>query len=930
MMKWTIQIFISSPEDVRPERLIVERVIARLGREFTYHFKLVPVLWEREPLLATEHFQIGITPPSKTDIAVVILWSRLGTLLPSDEFAGPISGGAVTGTEWEFEDAVAAYKNTGRPELLLYRKCAPVFASLEDEEDFERQREQKHRVEEFLRKWFLDEETGTFKAASHTFERTDQFEVILEEHLRRLLQDRLGPETESNETSIRWHQGSPYRGLESFDVEHAPIFFGRTRARNELRELLVRQSARGCAFVMVLGASGSGKSSLVKAGLIPDITLPGMVGLVGMCRYGVCRPSDHKHGPLYALASAFFQPTGLPELENLEFDVEDIVGLLAKAPEHLPISQGLRMARNYENLTDRAETRFCLVVDQLEEIFTLEHVDPEERRLFFFALDALARSGIAWIVVTMRSDYFHQLDSIPPELSISDTGSRYMLHPPNAGELGQLIRQPALEAGLRFEHHTERGLSLDEVIRTAVGENLYALPLIEFLLEQLWHMRTSSGELTFAAYEHLDGLEGALGKRAEEEFQRLTINEQRHFPRVLRLLVYVSRGEQAILATRSVPLEMFEQHSVERRIVQQFLQPEVRLLVASGNVGTVNIRITHEALLTHWERAANQLAGDFHDLEVRSRLEEAASVWVAAKDSDKPSLLLNPGFPLSEALDLLDRREEEFGQPTNEYVRVSEVTSKRSARRKTRNTRRIAAGMFSLAIVSLMFALFGNIQRQEAIKQRNEALEMESFALSSLARREAATGNYHDALILALSSVPSNIDHPTRPLVGEALGTLYHTLFNLPRMWRLPVKFVWLPYTTTRINYAAFNRDSSQIITAGAEGAKIWSVSDRRLIRQFGRKENPAIFAKLSDDGYRAVLSYMGGMVRIWKVNTSKEVAELKGHKRDVTIANFSSDGRFIVTGSKDGTARGMECAKRRGTYVPSRNPWVADIKCSV
>ena len=107
--KPTMRVFISSPADVRPERLKAEQIIARLGREFAYQMHVEAVLWEREPLVATHHFQDpeNIPQPRGMGIVVVIVWSRLGVLLPQDRFCGAVSGGPVTGTEWEFEDALA-------------------------------------------------------------------------------------------------------------------------------------------------------------------------------------------------------------------------------------------------------------------------------------------------------------------------------------------------------------------------------------------------------------------------------------------------------------------------------------------------------------------------------------------------------------------------------------------------------------------------------------------------------------------------------------------------------------------------------------------------------------------------------------------------------------------------------------------------------
>jgi hypothetical protein len=416
-----LQVFISSPADVRPERLIAQRVVQRLDREFAAHFRIDPVLWEREPLVATEHFQTLITPPHETDIVIVILWSRLGVPLPADK-RGPITGRPVTGTEWEFEDAVASYRARKQPDLLLYRKQSDVSTSLSDRAEIQRRLEQIDLVEDFMQRWFRDEGTGGSAAASWSFKTATEFEEILETHLRELLVRRV--EGATKESDIRWHQGSPFRSLHSFELEHAPVFFGRTRARNELRELLARQSAQGCAFVLVLGASGSGKSSLVKAGLLPDLLLPGMIGKVALCRYAQYRPGDRPGDLIGALASAILSPTALPELIELQYDETSLAAVLGgpSAQAALPLRQGLTKAAETTRLTEVAQARLLLIIDQLEELFTQEGLATESREAFIETLSALARSGYVWVVATMRSDFFDRLERLPALATLSTSG----------------------------------------------------------------------------------------------------------------------------------------------------------------------------------------------------------------------------------------------------------------------------------------------------------------------------------------------------------------------------------------------------------------------------------------------------------------------------------------------------------------------------
>jgi hypothetical protein len=139
---------------------------------------------------------------------------------------------------------------------------------------------------------------------------------------------------------MRWAEASV---ILSFDFEHAPVFFGRTRARNELRELLARREVARCAFVLVLGASGSGKSSLVKAALLPDLMLHGMIGRVALARWALLRSSDASADLVGGLAAALLGETALPELSALHYAQPELTALLREAPGRAtpPLRQAL-------------------------------------------------------------------------------------------------------------------------------------------------------------------------------------------------------------------------------------------------------------------------------------------------------------------------------------------------------------------------------------------------------------------------------------------------------------------------------------------------------------------------------------------------------------------------------------------------------------
>lgn len=180
------QIFISSPGDVIPERRTLKTVVGRLNEEFSGRAYLIPILWEEEPLLASDTFQAQIHPPRETDIYIGILWSRIGSPLP-ETILRKDGSRYDSGTAFEFEDALTGFQETGSPEILLYRKSGAPTISLDDRSNVIDRLEQIDLLKAYIDRWLIAED-GSYIGAFHMFADTEEFEVMAEMHLRKLVE----------------------------------------------------------------------------------------------------------------------------------------------------------------------------------------------------------------------------------------------------------------------------------------------------------------------------------------------------------------------------------------------------------------------------------------------------------------------------------------------------------------------------------------------------------------------------------------------------------------------------------------------------------------------------------------------------------------------------------------------------------------------
>src|SRR6266403_5113811 len=311
----TIRVFVSSTGDVQKERHVAERGMRSIAAEFNLPVSDSYAIFQRlaeenggpenggpkteqdnhSPLVLCPHFlehqrlqldagyQGAIPNTAEFDLVISILWSRLGTLL-APTLKMPDGSAPGSGTEYEIGWALdQAHKNRGVPQLRVYHNCSKPTPPLEPKEEREVFLRQWDSVQEFFGRWETNSERD-FAGVFNKYCNLQEFEELFRGHFRDFLLGQLGQEASQkllNRKVRRW-KSSPFRGLNVFDFEHAPVFHGRTRAIGRVLEALEAQVRAQRPFVLVVGASGSGKSSLVRAGVLPLLTRPGTVEGIGL------------------------------------------------------------------------------------------------------------------------------------------------------------------------------------------------------------------------------------------------------------------------------------------------------------------------------------------------------------------------------------------------------------------------------------------------------------------------------------------------------------------------------------------------------------------------------------------------------------------------------------------------------------------------
>ena len=339
-------------------------------------------------------------------------------------------------------------------------------------------------LEAFWGRWFRDEK-GHFTAGFDTFDTSKDFGEKLKRHLRLWLERRIKRTTWS--ISLK---GSPYHRLESFDPDHADVFFGRRRAIRQVIARLQTRAIEGCAFLVVVGMSGAGKSSMVKAGVVPWLTNGFVASDVDAWRHCILRCDLILDDPALHLARALSDPDCLPELAEGDYgDPEILAKLMREAPSSAaaPIVSALRRAgeamRARMKLDRVGKVQLVMVFDQLEALLL---GPPASRELLVALMDTLARSGAIAVIATLRSDYYPEFQANPGLMALKTDGASFDLAPPNVLEINEIIEGTARAAGLGLQQDGEQDLA---AMLNKAAAKPGSLPLLEFTLASLFDDR---------------------------------------------------------------------------------------------------------------------------------------------------------------------------------------------------------------------------------------------------------------------------------------------------------------------------------------------------------------------------------------------------------------------------------------------------------
>lgn len=732
----------------------------------------------------------------------------------------------------------------------------------------------------------------------------------------------------------------PYRGLLVFETEHAGLFFGRAARTDWLLQALrpARDGAPATRFLAIVGASGSGKSSLARAGLLAAL------------HDGRLADSQHwpqlllKPGaqPLNSLVVALTAGLKLPR------SPVDLQAELAAHPNalHLACRQAL--------YGQPVERRVVLLVDQFEETFSLCS-DETQRRAFIDNLlgAATAADGQVLLLLTLRDDFYGKCAPYP-RLAAAIAESQCLLGPMNATELREAIEQPALRCG----GSVEPGLT-ELLLRDAAGQ-AGSLPLLEHALRRLWEI-SPDRRLRLADYQAMNGLAGALQQWAEACYEGFSPQQQEQCRFILMRLVQPGAGTAD--SRRRAPLAEFAEQPQAAAVLHALVQ--ARLITtqaehgATPTGGEAHAEVAHEALIRGWNRLREWVEQDREALRLQHALAQGARDW---QQNGRGEDWLLAGARLqaaeewlaghSSAASALECAFIQAGLERRDWQRQEREAQQQRELEQERKNAELARRLTRLALAGLLIAgclagwgwyeqqqrttsLFDSLLTHAALLARGQdyaAAEAKLQASRKLDSEIPAARRHARNLLAGFTRLLGGAPEFTYPAAGAALtGSV-----------ALSPDGRWLAAAGERGTLLLYNRAGGQLVqplkghdvaaddvwaavfhpsqpwlySAGEDGQIIrWALSkDGQSATELQRwSADSQVWAlALTPDGATLASGHSDGKIRVWRAADGTLLKTLEGH--NLAIANFglafSPDGTRLVSAGYDETVRLWDWAK--------------------
>lgn len=661
---------------------------------------------------------------------------------------------------------------------------------------------------------------------------------------------------------------NPYKGLRAFSESDAQDFFGREAF---VERLIRRLNDRGAAasFLAVAGASGTGKSSVIKAGLLPALAKGALPG------------SDN-----WFISSMI---PGATPLNNLEQALRGkALNARADLGEMLRNPDGYGLFRALEEQVlpdDGGQTQFVLYIDQFEELFTLTRDEAQRAFLLDMLYKTITSSGNRlWCIISLRADF------IDRPLNYEGFGELLrdrleLIMPMTSAELVQAITRPAERADLVVEPE------LIPLILEDVSKHTGALPLMQYALSELFANRKGDA-LSVEVYQKLGRVSGALSRRADELYALSSKANQEVIRQIFIRLVTISENAEPTrrrARLRELGAAVGDQARIEQ-VLNSFGKYRLFTFDYDSVTNEPTIEIAHEALIREWGLARAWVEENRALLEAHRSLITEAREW-DRNARDESFLAKGARLTLFEELSAspiltLEPVEQEF-LAASLALRAREEQERQQRLRRVQ----IAAGVFAaLALVAAGVALFAFTQFSRANAETERANEQAQVARSRQLAITALTNTDQPdvALLLSLESLRAADTF-------EARSSLLSGLQTRPQLLSL------LHTPSDSVRALAFSSDGLRLVAASLDNTlSLWDMSTNTLIARLEGHNGRVTSVAFSPDGALIASGSADETVRLWDGATGGEIAVLQAHTDGINAVAFSSDGAILASGGDD------------------------------